>query len=192
MGPGAAHNLQQPGSDFSTPTGSSVGTVQPTTKCGAQFLMYHFLINDMLIFASEADVRLLAQSNCWCGDGIVPSWYQQLFTLHVFMRGNMPTYSRIFKVLHFQAEELGVQLDPAKFVIMKQPSSRKHHLGFYQFLQLIIDEQGKTENVVRQMDEGYTRGGGSVRYNAAYGVQQRRVAVLIGRLHRSEISIEHF
>ncbi|KRY05527.1 hypothetical protein T03_1602, partial [Trichinella britovi] len=34
-------------------------------------------------------VKLLAQSNCWCGDGtfkIVPSWYQQLFTLHVFLR----------------------------------------------------------------------------------------------------------
>ncbi|KRX87457.1 hypothetical protein T4E_6018 [Trichinella pseudospiralis] len=31
---------------------------------------------------------------------------------------------------------------------------RQHHLGFYQFLQLIIDELGKTETVVRQMDDG--------------------------------------
>ncbi|KRZ14103.1 hypothetical protein T11_16928 [Trichinella zimbabwensis] len=62
---------------------------QTTTKSGAQFLMYHSPTNDILIFATEAGVRLLAQSNCWCGDGtfkIVPSWYQQLFTLHVFMR----------------------------------------------------------------------------------------------------------
>ncbi|KRZ12735.1 hypothetical protein T4B_11416 [Trichinella pseudospiralis] len=44
---------------------------------------------------------------------------------------------------------------------------RKHHLGFYQLLQLIIDEQD-------------------------YGVQQRRVAALTGRLRRSEFSIEHF
>ncbi|KRY64670.1 hypothetical protein T4A_2666 [Trichinella pseudospiralis] len=61
---------------------------------------------------------------------IVPSWYQQFFTLHVFMRGellpvvycltvrkDLSTYSRIFEVVYFKAEvELGVQLDPAKFV----------------------------------------------------------------------------
>ncbi|KRZ66221.1 hypothetical protein T10_860 [Trichinella papuae] len=105
---------------------------QTTPKSGAQFLMYHSPTNDILIFATEAGVRLLAQSNCWCGDGtfkIAPSWYQQLFTLHVFMRGklplvvycltvrkDLPTYSWIFEVLHSIAEELGVQLDPAKFV----------------------------------------------------------------------------
>ncbi|KRZ84230.1 hypothetical protein T08_13186 [Trichinella sp. T8] len=65
-------------------------TAEPmTTKFGSQFLMYHSPTNDILIFANEAGVRLLAQSNCWCGDGtfkIVPSWYQQLFTLHVFLR----------------------------------------------------------------------------------------------------------
>ncbi|KRZ58604.1 hypothetical protein T02_15225 [Trichinella nativa] len=105
---------------------------QTTTKSGAQFLMYHSPTNDILIFATEDGVKLLAQSNCWCGDGtfkIVPSWYQQLFTLHVFLRGkllpvvycltvrkDLPTYSRIFEVLHSKAEELGVQLEPAKFV----------------------------------------------------------------------------
>ncbi|KRY74206.1 hypothetical protein T4A_9277 [Trichinella pseudospiralis] len=49
-------------------------------------------------------------------------------------------------------------------------------------LQLIIDEQAKTVTVVRQMDDGYTRGRGSVRRSAAYGDQQRRVTALIGRL----------
>ncbi|KRZ80549.1 hypothetical protein T10_10135 [Trichinella papuae] len=81
-------------------------------QSGAKILMYHSPTNDILIFATEADVRLLAQSNCWCGYGafkIVPSWK------------DLPTYSRIFEVLHSKAEELGVQLDPAKFVISKQP-----------------------------------------------------------------------
>ncbi|XP_003381750.1 conserved hypothetical protein [Trichinella spiralis] len=32
------------------------------------------------------------------------------------VRKDLPTYSRIFEVLHFKAEELGVLLDPAKFV----------------------------------------------------------------------------
>ncbi|KRZ52395.1 Ragulator complex protein LAMTOR3 [Trichinella nativa] len=293
---------------------------QTTTKSGAQFLMYHSPTNDILIFATEDGVKLLAQSNCWCGDGtfkIVPSWYQQLFTLHVFLRGkllpvvycltvrkDLPTYSRIFEVLHSKAEELGVQLEPAKFVcdfetalipaiqgnfpntrvqgcffhfcqaVLRQVGrlglrtdymnnqevrkkvkmlmalaflpvhlvpagfeiinvgtsgqlealfqyfqrewlpaatiplwnvhgvsvrtnnhlegwhsrmnkrARKHHLGFYQFLQLILDEQGKTETVVRQIDDGYTHGRGSVRRSAAYGVQQRRVAALTGVRYR--------
>ncbi|KRX39386.1 hypothetical protein T05_9375 [Trichinella murrelli] len=42
---------------------------QTTTKSGAQFLMYHSPINDILIFATEDGVSLLAQSNCWCGYG---------------------------------------------------------------------------------------------------------------------------
>ncbi|KRZ40527.1 hypothetical protein T4C_2242 [Trichinella pseudospiralis] len=106
---------------------------QTTTKSGAQFLIYHQSpTNDILIFATEAGVRLLAQSNCWCRNGtfkIVLSWYQQLLTLHLFMRGkllsvvycltlrkDLPTYSRIFEVLHSKAEKFGVQLDPAKVV----------------------------------------------------------------------------
>ncbi|KRX51971.1 hypothetical protein T09_1239 [Trichinella sp. T9] len=70
--------------------------------------------------------------------------------------------------------------------------ARKHHLGFYQFLQLILDEQGKTETVVRQIDDGYTHGRGSVRRSAAYGVQQRRVAALTAKLVHNEITVEHF
>ncbi|KRZ73064.1 hypothetical protein T10_4042 [Trichinella papuae] len=36
--------------------------------------------------------------------------------------------------------------------------------NYLEFLRLIIDEQGKTETVVRQMDDGYTWGSGSVRH----------------------------
>ncbi|KRX61678.1 hypothetical protein T09_4094, partial [Trichinella sp. T9] len=64
-------------------------TEQTTTKSSAQFFMYHSPTNDILIFATEDGVKLLAQSNCWCRDWtfkIVPSWYQQLFTLYVFLR----------------------------------------------------------------------------------------------------------
>ncbi|KRZ74478.1 hypothetical protein T10_12465 [Trichinella papuae] len=64
--------------------------------------------------------------------------------------------------------------------------------GAVAFLQLIIDEQGKTETVVRRMDDSYTRERSYVRRSAAYGIQQRWVAVLTGRLHHHEISIHHF
>ncbi|KRZ47366.1 hypothetical protein T02_2755, partial [Trichinella nativa] len=40
------------------------------------------------------------------------------------------------------------------------------------FLRLIIDEQGKTESAVQQMDDDYTRETGFVRSSAAYGVQE--------------------
>ncbi|KRZ48870.1 hypothetical protein T02_3628 [Trichinella nativa] len=40
------------------------------------------------------------------------------------------------------------------------------------FLRLIIDEQGKTESVVQQMDDGYTRETGFVTSSAAYRVQE--------------------
>ncbi|KRZ18116.1 hypothetical protein T11_9551 [Trichinella zimbabwensis] len=42
---------------------------QTTTTIRCANLMYHSPTNDILIFATEAGVRLLAQSNCWCGDG---------------------------------------------------------------------------------------------------------------------------
>ncbi|KRX37961.1 hypothetical protein T05_15099, partial [Trichinella murrelli] len=70
--------------------------------------------------------------------------------------------------------------------------ARENHLGFCHFLQLIIDEQGKTETVVRQMDDGYTWGRGSVRRSAAYGIRQRLVAAPMRRLPRNEKRIEHF
>ncbi|KRY34210.1 hypothetical protein T03_5266, partial [Trichinella britovi] len=70
--------------------------------------------------------------------------------------------------------------------------ARKHYLGFYQFFKLILDEQGKTKTAVRQIDDGYTHGRGSVRRSAAYGVQQRRVAALTGKLVHNEITVEHF
>ncbi|XP_003381388.1 conserved hypothetical protein [Trichinella spiralis] len=70
---------------------------------------------------------------------------------------------------------------------------RKYHLGFYQFLQLqIIDEQGTTQTVVQQIDDDCMREKGFVRRSAAYRIQQRRVATLTCRLHRNEITIEHF
>ncbi|KRY00641.1 hypothetical protein T4E_10913, partial [Trichinella pseudospiralis] len=171
----------------------------------------------------------------------------------------LPTYSRIFKVLHSKAKELGVQLDPAKFVCDFEtalipsiqgnfPNTRVQGCFFY-FCQAVLRQVSrlglrtdyihnqeirkvkmlmalalpvnlalagfeilngrklglvealfeyfqrewlpatkiplwnvhgvivrtnnhfKTGMVVRQMDEGYTRGRGYVRRSAAYRVQ---------------------
>ncbi|KRX61868.1 hypothetical protein T09_12072 [Trichinella sp. T9] len=75
----------------------------------------------------RADNKTSDRSKCWCGDGtfkIVSFWYQQLFTLHLFMstvvycltvRKDLPSNSRIFEVLHSKAEEHGIELAPTKF-----------------------------------------------------------------------------
>ncbi|KRY33253.1 hypothetical protein T01_9479 [Trichinella spiralis] len=95
-------------------------TVEQTTK--------HLPTNNILIFATEAGVKLIARNKCWCGDGtfkIVSFWYQQLFTPHLFMlpvvycltvKKDLRSNSRIFEVLHSKTEELGIQLAPTKFV----------------------------------------------------------------------------
>ncbi|KRX29832.1 hypothetical protein T05_10542, partial [Trichinella murrelli] len=49
---------------FPTRQDLRVTAEQTTTKSGAQFLMYHSPTNDILIFATEDGVKLLAQSNC--------------------------------------------------------------------------------------------------------------------------------
>ncbi|KRY56464.1 hypothetical protein T03_9775, partial [Trichinella britovi] len=105
--------------------------------------------NDILIFATEDGVRLLAQSNCWCGDGtfkIVPSWYQQLFTLHVFLRRkllpvvycltvrkDLPTYSRIFKDREVVLVSSILTLMPQK---SSEPGCRVDACAFYHQQQL--------------------------------------------------------
>ncbi|XP_003382032.1 conserved hypothetical protein [Trichinella spiralis] len=62
-------------------------TAQQITTKSNKFLMCHSTTNDTLIFAIEADVRLLAWSNCWCRVqtvNILSCCHQQLFTPHVF------------------------------------------------------------------------------------------------------------
>ncbi|KRZ41734.1 hypothetical protein T4C_10088 [Trichinella pseudospiralis] len=123
-GPGPEHHVLQPDHEIPTTSGHAA---RSAAHCRAN----NNKIRCAIFNLSFAD-QLLAQSNCWCRDGtfkIVLSWYQQLLTLRLFMRGkllsvvysltlrkDLPTYSRIFEVLHSKAEKFGVQLDPAKVV----------------------------------------------------------------------------
>ncbi|KRY98081.1 hypothetical protein T4C_5984, partial [Trichinella pseudospiralis] len=82
---------------------------QTTTKSGAQFLMYDSPTNDILIFATKAGVRLLTQSNCWCGDETLRLSHPGTSSFLPFMgellpvvycltvRKDLSTYSRIFE-----------------------------------------------------------------------------------------------
>ncbi|KRZ65695.1 hypothetical protein T10_4175 [Trichinella papuae] len=211
----------------------------------------------------QAGVRLLAQSNCWCGDETFKILLRPAEELGVpldlatfvcdfetalisAIQGNFRNirvqgcFFHFFQVVLQQVGRLGLKTDyirnqevrkkvkmlmtlaflpvnlvPASFEILNVGTSvklrpcssissgsgfrplnaaavrinnhlegwhsrmnkraRKHHLGFFPFLRLIIDAQGKTETVVQQMNAGYWLiRRGFVRSSAAYGVRQRR------------------
>ncbi|KRY59414.1 hypothetical protein T03_7317 [Trichinella britovi] len=62
--------------------------------------------------------------------------------------------------------------------------ARKHHLKFFQLLQLIFDERGNTETVLPQVNYGCVPG-------IVFVSRSLWVAALWGRLHRNEISAEN-
>ncbi|KRZ11746.1 hypothetical protein T4B_14135 [Trichinella pseudospiralis] len=159
---------------------------QTTTKSGAQFVMYHSPTNDKLIFATEAGVRLLAQSTCWCGNGafkiicprIAEYWKCSIpkrknlaynlirRNLFVILNSLDPGYLSDFLntrvqgcFFHFcqavlrQVKRLGLRTDKEKVKMLMALVFLPVNL-VPAFLQLIIDELGKTETVVRQMDDG--------------------------------------
>ncbi|KRX48900.1 hypothetical protein T05_8341 [Trichinella murrelli] len=102
------------------------------TKSGRQFLMYNNVNNSVLIFCTEENLRELAGQSVWCMDGtfkIVPEWYQQLFTIHVFkeaklislvysltVRKDVICYCEIFDTLIVKAAALGVVLQPQTII----------------------------------------------------------------------------
>ncbi|KRZ75178.1 hypothetical protein T10_12247, partial [Trichinella papuae] len=62
------------------------------TKSGRQFLMYNNVHNSVLIFCTDENIRELAGHAVWCMDGtfkIVPEWYHQMFSIHVFKEGKL-------------------------------------------------------------------------------------------------------
>ncbi|KRZ66928.1 hypothetical protein T10_9487 [Trichinella papuae] len=140
--------------------------------------------NGICIFSSKPCTRWFRNFKCWDVQCQVEALFQY------FQREWLPATEIALWNVHGVAMRTNNHLEGWHSRMNKR--ARKHHLGFYQFLQLIIDEQGKTETVVRQIDDGYARGSGSVKRSAAYGFQQRWVAAVTGRLHRNEIGIEHF
>ncbi|KRZ49156.1 hypothetical protein T02_11428 [Trichinella nativa] len=82
--------------------------------------------------AKQENLRELAGQSVWCMDGtfkIVPEWYQQLFTIHVFkeskliplvysltVRKDVICYCEIFDTLIVKAAALGVVLQPQTII----------------------------------------------------------------------------
>ncbi|KRZ15066.1 hypothetical protein T11_8939, partial [Trichinella zimbabwensis] len=99
------------------------------TKSGRRFLLYNNVHNSILIFCTEENLSILSEHSVWSMDGtfkIVPEWYQQMFTIHVFIAGklvplvycltvrkDLSTYREIFDNLILKAAALaGVVLQP--------------------------------------------------------------------------------
>ncbi|KRX25334.1 hypothetical protein T07_6165 [Trichinella nelsoni] len=98
------------------------------TKSDRRFLLYNNVYNSILIFCTEENLSVLSEHSVWSMDGtfkIVPEWYQQMFTIHVFIAGklvplvycltvhkDLSTYREIFDNLILKAAALGVVLQP--------------------------------------------------------------------------------
>ncbi|KRX18518.1 hypothetical protein T07_6660 [Trichinella nelsoni] len=94
--------------------------------------MHNNVNNSVLIFCTGENLRELAGQSVWCMDGtfkIVPEWYQQLFTIHIFKEGKLiPVvysltvrkdvicYCEIFDTLIVKAAALGVVLQPQTII----------------------------------------------------------------------------
>ncbi|XP_003377097.1 conserved hypothetical protein [Trichinella spiralis] len=58
------------------------------TKSDRRFLLYNNVYNSILIFCTEENSSILSEHSVWSMDGtfkIVSEWYQQMFTIHVFI-----------------------------------------------------------------------------------------------------------
>ncbi|KRX51856.1 hypothetical protein T09_12349 [Trichinella sp. T9] len=98
------------------------------TKSDRRFLLYNNVYNSVLIFCTEENLSVLSEHSVWSMDGtfkIVPEWYQQMFTIHVFIAGklvplvycltvhkDLSTYCEIFDNLILKAAALGLVLQP--------------------------------------------------------------------------------
>ncbi|KRZ01232.1 hypothetical protein T11_9676 [Trichinella zimbabwensis] len=129
---GESRNVQKPGKRFPPPSATRQQLEIPVhwrvTQSGRQFFMYNNLHNFVLIFCTEDNLRQLANHSVWCMEGafkIVPEWYQQMFTIHVFkaskliplvyrltVRKDVATYCEIFDNLISKATAFGVVLQP--------------------------------------------------------------------------------
>ncbi|KRX60072.1 hypothetical protein T09_15528 [Trichinella sp. T9] len=66
----------------------------------------------------QENLSILSEHSVWFMDGtfkIVPEWYQQMFTIHVFL-ADLSTYREIFDNLILKAETLGVVLQPQTII----------------------------------------------------------------------------
>ncbi|KRZ48271.1 hypothetical protein T02_6730 [Trichinella nativa] len=154
---------------------------QTTTKCSAQFLIYHSPTNDILIFATEAGVRLLRKNftsnlmrrNLFVIQGSFHNSRLQGSFFHFCQAVLRQELREKVKMLMAEAF-FPVNLIPVGFKILNvwtsgevEPCSTiPSRSGFlplkfsFGMSTLIIDEQGKTETVVRRRD--------SVRDSAAH------------------------
>ena len=99
-----------------------------SNSSGQPFLLHSAPGNDLLVFCTPANLRLLCDSQVVCIDGTFgacPALYSQLFTFHGFFHDKlMPlvycllpdkrreTYKDVFAVLKRESTALGLQLQP--------------------------------------------------------------------------------
>ncbi|KRZ66472.1 hypothetical protein T10_8692, partial [Trichinella papuae] len=103
-----------------------------TTNSGDEFLLWQIASRHILVFAMGSKIRLLAAWRTWGMDGtfnVVPQWYQQLFTIYVFVAGKLVpavyclctgkdigTYRYVSQALLNKAAVLRLNLNPETII----------------------------------------------------------------------------
>ncbi|XP_003382167.1 conserved hypothetical protein [Trichinella spiralis] len=226
---------------------------------------------------AEENLSILSEHFVWCMDGtfkIVPEWYQQMFTIHVFIAGKLVPlaycltvhkdlymYREIFDNLILKAAALGVVLHPQKVIcdfetalipalqgtfpgvniqgcyfhfcqaVMRKVTelgiaewmspdrlplwnvynvnirtnndledwhfkmnrlAGKRHLGFYELLQLLIDEQVSTETLIQHVISGRVTASDLQIKNKKYEELQQRITALTAEYSGGTRTLEQF
>ncbi|XP_003366967.1 conserved hypothetical protein [Trichinella spiralis] len=145
--------------------------------------MYDNVHNSVLIFCTYENIRELAGHTVWCMDAtfkIVPEWYHQMFTIHVFKEGkliplvycltvrkDLPSYREIFDNLILKAAALGVVLQPqtviCDFETALIPAVQASFPGvqiqgcYFHFCQAVLRKVAELELRTRYLHEAETK-----------------------------------
>ncbi|KRZ13252.1 hypothetical protein T11_1239 [Trichinella zimbabwensis] len=124
-----------------------------TTKFGEDFLLWQSESKHILVFATGSNIRLLAASSMDGTFKVVPEWYQQLFTIHVFTADTaflpVPQVHTGISLLAAGTTEPITTWKVGINLLNRKPG--KGHNGFYELLQLLIAEQGVMDTLIQQV-----------------------------------------
>lgn len=133
-----------------------VPNIFSTTSSAEAFLLHQSANNDIVIFCSPSNLKLLCRADLVSMDGTfdaAPAMYSQLFTLHVFEHGKLlplvycllaskerTAYAEVFSVLKRKAQEIGIAFAPhtimsdfesGMIAAVRDELPNAHHQGCY-------------------------------------------------------------
>ncbi|XP_003376590.1 hypothetical protein Tsp_00796 [Trichinella spiralis] len=158
-----------------------------TTKDGEDLLLWQSASRHIVVFATGNNIRLLGQTKTWGTDGtfkVVPQWYQQLFTIHVFVAG------KLVPTVYWQEWIIDEKL-PLWNVYNVNVSTNNHLEGWHTRLnikRLLI----AVRTLIQQVISRNATVGDLGRVNKVYAEKQQRVAQHTGEYTSGSCTLEQY